>query len=130
MKIEAQKGWRWPFHNICLIVKGGKKKKCDYIDACARSWWWLFCVMKEILQELKESKRRKSSSLRSEGTNEKSESKRSSSVQLNITEFYRSTKVQIQVNPGEDQGAGTLEEKRKVSSPNLSKSVRRRLLFD
>jgi flap endonuclease GEN len=86
--------------------------------------------MKEILQELKESKRRKSSSLRSEGTNEKPESKRSSSVQLNITEFYRSTKVQIQVNPGEDQGAGTLEEKRKVSSPNLSKSVRRRLLFD
>jgi flap endonuclease GEN len=84
----------------------------------------------EILQEIRESKRRKNSSSRSKGTNENSESKRSSSVQLNITEFYRSTKVQIQVKPGEDQGAGALEEKRKVSSPNLSKSVRRRLLFD
>lgn len=93
------------------------------------------CVI-EILQELKESKRKKSSSLRSEGTNEKSELKCSRGVQLSITEFYRSTKVQIQLKPGEDlprvsdsQGDGTSKEKRKVSNPNLSKSVRRRLLF-
>jgi flap endonuclease GEN len=90
----------------------------------------------EILQELKESKRKKSSSLRSEGTNEKLELKSSRGVQLSITEFYRSTKVQVQVKPGEDlpsfssgQGDGTSKEKRKVSNPNLSKSVRRRLLF-
>lgn len=87
-------------------------------------------------KELKESKRKKSSSLRSEGTNEKSELKSSRGVQLSITEFYRSTKVQIQLKPGEDlprvsdsQGDGTSKEKRKVSNPNLSKSVRRRLLF-
>uniref|UniRef100_A0A2N9JAR5 XPG-I domain-containing protein n=1 Tax=Fagus sylvatica TaxID=28930 RepID=A0A2N9JAR5_FAGSY len=87
-------------------------------------------------KELKESKRKKSSSLRSEGTNEKLELKSSRGVQLSITEFYRSTKVQVQVKPGEDlpsfsngQGDGTSKEKRKVSNPNLSKSVRRRLLF-
>ena len=85
-----------------------------------------FCVL-EILQELKESKRKKSSSLRSDGTNEKSELKSSRGVQLSITEFYRSTKVQIQLKPGEDlprvsdsQGDGTSKEKRKVSNPNLS----------
>nr|POF08927.1 flap endonuclease gen-like 1 [Quercus suber] len=90
-----------------------------------------------INPELKESKRKKSSSLRSEGTNEKSELKSSRGVQLSITEFYRSTKVQIQLKPGEDlprvsdsQGDGTSKEKRKVSNPNLSKSVRRRLLFN
>ncbi|KAG6725273.1 hypothetical protein I3843_02G018600 [Carya illinoinensis] len=84
-------------------------------------------------KELKESKRRKSSSLRSERTIEKSESK---GVQLSITEFYRSTKVQIQVKPGgpdkvsDGSGVENSKGKREVSSPNISKSVRRRLLFN
>lgn len=89
--------------------------------------------MLEILQELKESKRKKSSSLRSEGTIEKPESR---GIQISITEFYRSTKVQIQVKPGgpdkvsDGQGVENSKVKREVSSPNLSKSVRRRLLFN
>lgn len=88
-------------------------------------------------KELKESKRRNSSSSRAEEASEKSESKGSVGVQLSIKEFYRSTKAQIQVKRGDDspkvptgQSADNLEEKRKVSSPNLPKSVRRRLLFD
>lgn len=57
-------------------------------------------------------------------------------VQLSITEFYRSTKMQSQEKPGEDSakhfnnpGDGSSKHKRKVSSPKLSKAVRRRILF-
>ncbi|PON85199.1 XPG/Rad2 endonuclease [Trema orientale] len=88
-------------------------------------------------KELKESRRKKTSSVRSEGTNEKLETPKSTGIQLNITEFYRSTKVQFQTLPEEDsakdsdsQRQGTSKERRKVSTPNFSKSVRRRLLFD
>ncbi|KAL5859811.1 hypothetical protein ACOSQ4_001107 [Xanthoceras sorbifolium] len=87
-------------------------------------------------KESRELKRRKTSSLRSEGSNGKLESPKSKGVQPSITEFYRSSKVQNQGKSGEDlaknassQGGGTSKEKRKVSSANLSKSARRRLLF-
>ncbi|KAA8515994.1 hypothetical protein F0562_019173 [Nyssa sinensis] len=92
----------------------------------------------EFLQakELKEMKsRRKKSSSKSGDTPENSESPGSRSVQLSITGFYRSSKVVCQAKPGEnlaknsENGSGSSEGKRKVSSPNLSKSVRRRLLF-
>ncbi|KAB1214455.1 Flap endonuclease GEN-like 1 [Morella rubra] len=84
-------------------------------------------------KELKESKRRKSSSLRSEGTRETSKSTESRGVQLSITEFFRSSKVQVVVKPGEDLTQipdGQSKEKRERPTQNLSKSVRRRLLFD
>ncbi|ONI22838.1 hypothetical protein PRUPE_2G154000 [Prunus persica] len=84
-------------------------------------------------KELKELKRRKT---------EKPETAGSRGVQLNITEFYRSAKV-YETEPGEiltkktepgeilsSQRAETSKEKRKPSSSNLPKSVRRRLLFD
>ncbi|XP_015582634.1 flap endonuclease GEN-like 1 isoform X2 [Ricinus communis] len=81
-------------------------------------------------KEQKESKRRLSSST------EKSESVKSKGVQLNITEFYRSTKVQFAASGGEEQADCSENqddvistEKRKISSSNLPKSVRRRLLF-
>ncbi|KAI9181745.1 hypothetical protein LWI28_018193 [Acer negundo] len=87
-------------------------------------------------KESRELNRGKTSSLRSEGSNKKSESRNSMGVQLSITEFYRSAKVQNQGKLGEDlaknvnsQGGGTSKEKRKASSANLSKSTRRRLLF-
>ncbi|XP_042503725.1 flap endonuclease GEN-like 1 [Macadamia integrifolia] len=93
-----------------------------------------------FLQEkaMKESKSLKNkSSSRSGGTKGKVESK-SSGVQLSITEFYRSTKVLVQSKQGEDPskisasdgGAENLKRGRKMSSPNLPKSVRRRLLFE
>lgn len=92
--------------------------------------------MVESWQELSESKRRKCSSLRSEGCNGKSEPEKSRAVQLNITEFYRSTKVQFHAT-GEDDLANNSENqdsegsklKRKVLSSNYPKSVRRCLLF-
>ncbi|KAK3194904.1 hypothetical protein Dsin_026214 [Dipteronia sinensis] len=87
-------------------------------------------------KESRELKRGKISSLRSEGSNKKLEPLKSMGVQLSITEFYRSAKVQNQGKLGEDlaknvdsQGGGTSKEKRKASSANLSKSTRRRLLF-
>ncbi|KAJ9171316.1 hypothetical protein P3X46_014703 [Hevea brasiliensis] len=86
-------------------------------------------------KELNESKRR-CSSLTSEGRNGKSESVKSRAVQLNITEFYRSTKVPVHAtgeddvanNSGNQDSVGS-KLKRKVSSSNYPKSVRRRLLF-
>ena len=88
------------------------------------------------MQELKESKRRNKSGLRSEGVEEMPDSPKSKGVQLSITEFYRSAKVIFHEKPGEDsagnsdaQGRETSTEKRKVSDSKLSKSVRRRLLF-
>lgn len=81
-------------------------------------------------QELKERKsRKKKSSLRSEGTPKNSESSTSQSLQLSITEFYRSSKVLCE-NTLEENDLGASEGKRKEPSTRLSKSVRRRLLFD
>ncbi|CAK7347995.1 unnamed protein product [Dovyalis caffra] len=87
-------------------------------------------------KELQASKRRKGSSLRTEGSNEKSESPKSKRVQLSITEFYRSAKVAAihekrgdLANNSENQEDGPSKERRKVSSSNLPKSVRRSLLF-
>ncbi|GAV92000.1 XPG_N domain-containing protein/XPG_I domain-containing protein [Cephalotus follicularis] len=85
-------------------------------------------------KELKELKRRKSSVLGSEGSNENPESLKSKGVQLIITEFYRSTKLQPLAKPAENlatnSGDGSPKGKRKAASPRLSKSVRRRLLFN
>lgn len=76
-------------------------------------------------------KRRKNSASRSQ------ENEKSRSIQLNITEFYPSTKYKHQPKHGEEssknvdsQGNGGSKMKRNKSSSNLSKSVRRRLLFD
>ncbi|XP_050384804.1 flap endonuclease GEN-like 1 [Argentina anserina] len=81
-------------------------------------------------KELKELKRRKASLMPETPAKPKG-------VQLNITEFYRSTKTKKLETGGEDltqisvcQNAETSKEKRKPSSSNLPKSVRRRLLFD
>ncbi|OVA16161.1 XPG/Rad2 endonuclease [Macleaya cordata] len=89
-------------------------------------------------KEKKESKLRKRKSVvKSEGDQKKSETPKSSGVQLSITEFYRSKKVSVSakqeeepVNNYENQAKGSSTERRNMSSPNLSKSVRRRLLFD
>ncbi|XP_050235621.1 flap endonuclease GEN-like 1 [Mercurialis annua] len=82
-------------------------------------------------KELKESKSKKSS-----GSKGKSESVKSPGIQKNITEFFQSTKVQFHATGGEEQADcsknqdGVIsKEKRKISSSNLPKSVRRRLLF-
>ncbi|KAL6499319.1 hypothetical protein OROHE_025982 [Orobanche hederae] len=79
------------------------------------------------LKEMKSQKKKPNMAL--EGTPEKTGS---SGVQLSITEFYRSSKAVCQEKP--DEGAagsvGSSEGKRKGSSSRISKSVRRRLLFD
>ncbi|KAF8379409.1 hypothetical protein HHK36_028844 [Tetracentron sinense] len=88
-------------------------------------------------KEMKESKsRRKKSSLGSDTTH-KSASPKSRGTQLSITEFYRSTKVLIQPKQEEDlaknsdnHAEGISNGRKKKLSPNLPKSVRRRLLFD
>ncbi|RDX83213.1 Flap endonuclease GEN-like 1, partial [Mucuna pruriens] len=94
--------------------------------------------VKRFWQE-QELKRRKNSSTSRCEENEKSESPDSRSIQLNITEFYQSTKVKHrQSKQGQEsskntdiQGSGGSKMKRRTSSPTkLSKSVRRRLLFD
>ncbi|KAL6124297.1 hypothetical protein ACLB2K_076811 [Fragaria x ananassa] len=82
-------------------------------------------------KELKELKRRKASVMPETPPKPKG-------VQLNITEFYRSTKTKkLETEAGEDptqisisQNAETSNGKRKASNSNLPKSVRRRLLFD
>ncbi|XP_022156154.1 flap endonuclease GEN-like 1 isoform X2 [Momordica charantia] len=80
----------------------------------------------------KELKKQKKSTSTPCGTSEKSDSSKVKGVQLSITEFYRSTKAQQaaervdSTNEGEETSTG----KRKESSTTLSKSVRRRLLFD
>ncbi|KAG5008334.1 hypothetical protein JHK85_026876 [Glycine max] len=93
--------------------------------------------VKRFWQE-QELKRIKNSTSRSQ-ENEKSPSPNSRSIQLNITEFYPSTKVKHrQSKQGEEssknadsQGNGGSKMKRKMSSPDkIPKSVRRRLLFD
>lgn len=87
----------------------------------------------KFLQE-KEMKRQKTPTTPACGTSGKSDSSKSKGVQLSITEFYRATKTQQQTaettdmtNEDEETSTG----KRKASSSTtLSKSVRRRLLFD
>lgn len=88
-------------------------------------------------KELKASKRRKGSGFKNEGSSEKSESPKSKRVQLRLTEFYRSAKVaaihakqEDLANNSENQEDGPSKGKNKVSSSNLPKSVRRRLLFE
>ncbi|KAI3444622.1 hypothetical protein Pfo_001287 [Paulownia fortunei] len=83
-------------------------------------------------KELKEMKsRKKKSNMGSEETPEKTESSASRSVQLSITEFYRSSKVLCPNKPEEnvENSHGSSEGKRKDPSSRFSKSVRRRLLF-
>ncbi|KAL8495378.1 hypothetical protein ACS0TY_019503 [Phlomoides rotata] len=83
-------------------------------------------------KELKEMKsRKKKSNLGCEGTPENSESSAFRSVQLNITEFYRSSKVLSPNKPEENakDSDGSSGGKRKGSSSRISKSTRRRLLF-
>jgi len=81
---------------------------------------------------MKESKRRKSSSLRSGETSEKSPIP-NSGVQLAITDYYRSSKRTKEEKDDKDlaQNSETdpAKQKGKGSSATLSKSVRRRLLF-
>ncbi|GMP61678.1 hypothetical protein CsSME_00024050 [Camellia sinensis var. sinensis] len=88
-------------------------------------------------KELKEmNSRKKKSGLDSRGTPQNSESPTMRGVQLSITEFYRSSKVRCQEKAGGNlaenpkSSIGSSKGKRKASSPNLSKSARRRLLFD
>lgn len=65
-------------------------------------------------------------------TPEKTETPASHGVQLNITEFYRSSKVCSPIKPEEnaEKGSGSSKTKRNDPSPRFSKSVRRRLLFE
>ncbi|KAF9617188.1 hypothetical protein IFM89_035070 [Coptis chinensis] len=89
-------------------------------------------------KEIKELKsRKKKSSKKSEGEHDKFESPKSRGIQLSITEFYRSTKTFVQAKQEEDSAKlpenpqkGHAKEKRRMATANLSKSVRRRLLFD
>lgn len=101
-------------------------------------------AVEKFLEEkkLKESvsKQRRSSSRSGKnkvGSAGKSESPKSTGVQLSITEFYRSTKVLAQAKAGEDpedsRKEGLRRGNRKKSADldqNLPKCVRRRLLFD
>ncbi|CAA7410868.1 unnamed protein product [Spirodela intermedia] len=103
---------------------------------------------REVNRFLKEKEPRESKSKRKETL--ASDSPRSGPIQLSITEFYRSTKAAAtatatatattaaaQLKPDEDpvesshQGPSVKRQKRPLSSDQtLSKSVRRRLLFD
>lgn len=83
-------------------------------------------------KELKESKRKKKSS---NETNERSESSKLKGVQISITEYYRSTKVAVQTKQGKDVVPVNLSsildgKRKKPSSSKLTKSTRRRLLFN
>lgn len=88
-------------------------------------------------KELKESKRRKTPISEAAVSSEKFKTPKSKGTQLSITEFYRSTKGQSLEKSGEDllstssfnRSDESSKGKRKLSSPNLPKSVRRRLLF-
>ncbi|KAK1295998.1 Flap endonuclease GEN-like 1 [Acorus calamus] len=85
-------------------------------------------------KELKDAKSRR----RKLAPGDKSESPKPGGVQLSITEFYRSTKVVVPVMPDEKCRNPQKRSPPKVgaksssssSNLNLSKSVRRRLLFD
>jgi flap endonuclease GEN len=91
------------------------------------------------LQELKDSKRKKNPTSRSKENETSSTSPNSKGVQLNITEFFPTTKSKNIPKHGEESSSskkndspdsGDSKMKRKSSSPNIPKSVRRRLLFD
>lgn len=92
-----------------------------------------------ILQELKETKsNRKETGIRSKGTPEHAAGTSSKSVQLSIKEFYRASKLQKQEKLA-DNSSKILESNSDFSSnrkgggasnKNLTKSARRRLLFD
>ena len=79
--------------------------------------------------------KRKKFGLEAGGTPPNSESPTTRSVQLSIKEFYRSSKVLTQAKMGDnlaessENSISSPKGKRKTSSPKLSKSVRRRLLF-
>lgn len=78
-------------------------------------------------KESKETKSKKKARAKSTSTPENSSSPKSRSVQLNITEFYRSSKGENTENIKENI---SFTGKRNDKNGNLSKSVRRRLLFD
>jgi len=91
------------------------------------------------LQELKDAKRKKNPSSISQENEKSSTSPNSKGVQLNITEFFPTMKSKHNPKHGEEsssskkndsQDSGGSKPKRKSSSPNIPKSVRRRLLFD
>lgn len=85
-------------------------------------------------KEMKESKRRKSSSSRTGGTCEKSQNPDSGGLQLAITDYYRSSKILNEEKDNQDLAQniviGFAKGKSKATSASLPKSVRRRLLFD
>lgn len=94
-------------------------------------------MVKTFLQEkeIKESKSRKKNLAKvPDGEHDNSETPKSKGVQLNIKEFYRSTKGPAQSKQGEGNAKILInpptKERRKMPTSNLSKSVRRRLLFD
>ncbi|KAK9103443.1 hypothetical protein Sjap_020697 [Stephania japonica] len=104
-------------------------------DGC---WFLLTDENMDLIQaafpkkEMKEAKLRKSKSISIPGD---SETPKSRGVQLSITEFYRSSKVFVHgESPDENPHQGNVKVLRKgkwkALSPNLSKSVRRRMLFD
>ncbi|KAI3701141.1 hypothetical protein L2E82_45786 [Cichorium intybus] len=78
-------------------------------------------------KESKETKSKKKGRAKSTSTPENSSSPKSRSVQLNITEFYRSSKGENTENIKDNI---SFTGKRNDKNGNLSKSVRRRLLFD
>ncbi|XP_058104747.1 flap endonuclease GEN-like 1 [Magnolia sinica] len=90
-------------------------------------------------KELKESKSKGKKSRNKAGNGDRSGSPKSNGIQLSITEFYRSSKVLVQATNEEDPAknsensgeAPMRKSKKRVtrSSPNLPKSVRKRLLF-
>ncbi|XP_051120716.1 flap endonuclease GEN-like 1 [Andrographis paniculata] len=86
-------------------------------------------IVKNKEQKEKKSRKRK---IHDTTTPEKTEASASQGVQLSITEFYRTSKAvnrsKTENNAGKDGGSS--KAKQSNASPRLSKSVRRRLLFD
>ncbi|CAI8613083.1 unnamed protein product [Vicia faba] len=89
-------------------------------------------------QELKNARRKKNQTSKSQENEKSTSSPNSSGVQLNITEFFPTTKSKHNSKHGEESSSrksdspdsGSSKAKRKSPSPNIPKSVRRRLLFD
>ncbi|PIA49663.1 hypothetical protein AQUCO_01300437v1 [Aquilegia coerulea] len=95
--------------------------------------------VERFLQEKELKSREKNSSKKFNGKHNKFETPKSSStgIQLSIKEFYRATKALAHAKQGEHspkgpeiQAKGFAKGKRTPPTPNLSKSARRRLLFD
>ncbi|KAM7275488.1 hypothetical protein ACFE04_017354 [Oxalis oulophora] len=74
-------------------------------------------------KELKDSKKRKTSNLRSQGPNEKSDLPKPKAVQPSITEFFRSTKAVNHTKPGENVATSSGEQKRIRATSNYPKST-------